>query len=154
MTDPPLSAEVQPLNLDHLDELLRLDQMGLGGHWSRDSYATELEREHKQVWGILDGQGGVAGFGILWIIVDEAHLVMLVVDPRYRRQGLGRRLVQHLLAIAKEQGCGWALLEVRQSNEAAQQLYRQLGFAVLGVRRHYYQDPIEDALILWKKPLD
>jgi len=80
-------------------------------------------------------------------------IVRLAVDPRYRRLGLAKRLLERVIAASAAAGAASATLEVRQSNEAGRALYEGLGFRVEGVRPGYYQDPREDALILWKRNL-
>ena len=88
-----------------------------------------------------------------WIVFDELHINSVAVDATRRRLGIARRLLEYVLAEAAAGGARGATLEVRQSNEAARKLYEGLGFRVEGVRRNYYQDPKEDALILWHRNL-
>jgi len=141
---------LQPLGSHHIEAMLSLDQLVLGGYWSRASYAAECERLGKQIWGVMTGEQ-LVGFGILWVILDEAHVVMLAVHPDYRRQGIGKMIVEHLLTIAQAKQCPWVVLEVRVSNQAARHLYEKLGFTPLGIRKNYYHDPDENGLTLWKK---
>lgn len=89
-------------------------------------------------------------YGIVFCAADEAELVVFAVDPQYRRQGLGTRLLQALLSAARERGAAAAYLEVRRSNAAAQGLYQTCGFAVCGVRKNFYRFPAEDALLMKK----
>ena len=95
---------------------------------------------------------GILGLGCYWAILDEAHITLLAIAPPYRSQGLGRRLLLHLLASARQRGLARATLEVRATNQPALMLYRSLGFRTAGRRRHYYSDG-EDALILWQSGL-
>jgi ribosomal-protein-alanine N-acetyltransferase len=90
----------------------------------------------------------VAAFCACWVVFDELHINTIAVDARYRRRGLASALMTHLLAEAAAAGARRAFLEVRRSNEPAQRLYESLGFVVSGVRRNYYTQPEEDALIL------
>ena len=96
-------------------------------------------------------QGGLAGYCACWIVFDELHINSLAIDPALRRRGLARTLLLHVLAEARAAGATSSTLEVRASNVAARQLYEGLGFTVEAVRRDYYQQPREDALILWKR---
>ncbi len=141
---------LQSLDRSYLDQLMQLDHLCYGGHWGSQSYVEELDRTNTDVLGYLWGSDLVA-FGILWRVLEEAHLISLAVHPDHRRQGLGCKLVAALLAQAQSQGSEWATLEVRSSNDAAQALYQRCGFQLLGRRHHYYQDPDEDALIFWQK---
>ncbi len=89
------------------------------------------------------------GYGGMWIIIDEAHVTNIAVCPAYRGRKFGERLLRRLIAEAIAQGAGKMTLEVRVSNYQAQGLYRKLGFADAGLRRGYYTDNQEDALIMW-----
>jgi ribosomal-protein-alanine N-acetyltransferase len=92
----------------------------------------------------------VAGFCAFWLVFDEIHINNLAMRPQFRAQGLGTALLHHVLAEARLLGARRATLEVRASNEGARRLYERLGFYVAGTRRHYYSNPVEDALILWR----
>ncbi|MBD2105384.1 ribosomal protein S18-alanine N-acetyltransferase [Nodosilinea sp. FACHB-13] len=105
--------------------------------------ASELDRS--------DGSA-LLGLGCYWAILDEAHITVLAVDPRYQRRGLGKWLLVNLLLDASERPLTRATLEVRPSNSRALALYESFGFETLGRRRRYYADG-EDALILWQKSL-
>lgn len=98
-------------------------------------------------------RGRVVGYAGLWIILDEGHVTTIAVQPDLRGRGLGELLLVRLVHIAKEMGAERMTLEVRMSNESAQSLYRKYTFTPEGVRRRYYSDDNEDALIMWSKPL-
>jgi [ribosomal protein S18]-alanine N-acetyltransferase len=91
----------------------------------------------------------VIGFAGLWLMVDEAHITTIATHPEFRRKGLGELLLVSLIDISYEIGAKWVTLEVRVSNYSAQNLYRKYGFREAGLRRHYYSDNQEDALIMW-----
>jgi ribosomal-protein-alanine N-acetyltransferase len=94
----------------------------------------------------LDGQ--VVGMLVLWLIVDEAHIATLAIQPDYRRQGLAKQLLVEALRTAYQEGARQALLEVRAGNEAAQAMYRTFGFEEVGRRAKYYKDNGEDAILM------
>jgi len=98
--------------------------------------------------------GTVVGYAGLWLVLDEAHVTTIAVHPDLRGHGLGELLLVRLVAIAQEMGAKRMTLEVRVSNEVAQTLYRKYSFKVEGVRRRYYSDNDEDALIMWSEPID
>lgn len=100
-----------------------------------------------------DAGRGIAAYCVSQIVVDELHVHNLAVREDLRSQGLGRRLLRIVLALAASRGARVALLEVRQSNRAALELYRSLGFAAVGLRRDYYERPREDAVLLRKPDL-
>jgi ribosomal-protein-alanine N-acetyltransferase len=92
--------------------------------------------------------GPVVGFGGLWLMVDEAHIVTVAIVPSERRRGLGSIVVHGLMSLAIEQQMALATLEVRVSNEAARALYAMYGFYEVGLRKRYYADNHEDAVIM------
>jgi [ribosomal protein S18]-alanine N-acetyltransferase len=144
-----------PLTADLLSQAVALDQRCLGGLWTLEGYQREIDSPNSDLW-ILQTQGAEGesiGLGCLWVILEEAHITVLAIDPRYQRQGLGQALLWALLASAHQRGLEWATLEVRTSNQAAVSLYQKFGFQEVGKRRSYYQDNGEDALILWRKGL-
>ncbi len=143
---------IHSLTLDHLSSLLELDQICYGGYWGEQGYRSELDRDSSLVLGAFESSD-LIGFGILWRVLEEAHIISLAVHPDHRRQGIARSLLQALLKEARAQGCAWATLEVRESNQPAQSLYESTGFQLLGCRKRYYEDTGEDARIYWKKPL-
>jgi [ribosomal protein S18]-alanine N-acetyltransferase len=95
----------------------------------------------------------VAGFAGMWIVFDEAHITTIGVDPPYRGRGFGELLLLALIDEAVRRGATWLTLEVRVSNDIAQDLYRKYGFAVQGTRRRYYSDNGEDAYVMWSRSL-
>jgi [ribosomal protein S18]-alanine N-acetyltransferase len=100
---------------------------------------------------ILEGdqQGRVAAYSCTWIVADEMHITSFAVHPQFRRQHVGQQLLAGVLARALESGCRQAVLEVRASNHGAQRLYSRFGFAPVAVRKRYYADNDEDAIIMF-----
>ena len=96
---------------------------------------------------------GILGYCVIETVADEVHVHNLAVRPEARGGGVGRRLLEVGLAMAGRRGARVALLEVRESNQAAIELYRSLGFVAVGTRRNYYSQPLEDALLLRKEGL-
>ena len=96
----------------------------------------------------------IVGYAGLWLMVDEAHITTIAVHPKYRGRGLGELLLLRMIDTAEEVGARWLTLEVRKSNTVAQALYHKYTFKEMGVRRRYYSDDGEDALIMWTDPID
>lgn len=96
----------------------------------------------------------VVGYAGLWLMVDEAHITTIAVHPRYRNYGLGELLLLRLIDVAYDIGARWLTLEVRASNTLAQALYAKYCFREMGVRKRYYSDDGEDALVMWTDPID
>jgi ribosomal-protein-alanine N-acetyltransferase len=96
----------------------------------------------------------IVGYAGLWLMTDEAHITTIAVDPDFQGNGIGELLVVALIDRAKQIGARWLTLEVRVSNDAAQRLYEKYTFKEMGVRRRYYSDNGEDALVMWTDPVD
>jgi ribosomal-protein-alanine N-acetyltransferase len=122
--------------------------------WGAEAIKWELENtDVARLYVMHDAADAVVAYCACWKVFDELHINSLAVDESLRRQGLARQLLRHVILDAHASGARSATLEVRQSNHAARLLYEGLGFHVEGVRRDYYQDPREDALILWHRDL-
>lgn len=153
---------LHPLTPEWIPAAVELDQKFLGGLWSADGYQREIESPNGLLLALstpdprfLQETGDLAllALGCLWMILDEAHITILVVDAAYRRQGLGHALLVALLEEARQREMARATLEVRASNEGAIALYTSFGFKEAGRRKQYYQNPTEDARILWRSGL-
>ena len=134
-----------------LDAVVALDRVALGGWWSTHQYAEELGKSNTLFVGLPEASQ-LLSMGAAWLILDEAHIVLLAVHPQQRGQGLGRLTLTYLLHQLPPT-IRHATLEVRSQNQTALHLYQSLGFEILGRRPHYYQQPDDDALILWRRDL-
>jgi len=115
------------------------------------NYERELKNRLAHYIAACDGEEGkdyIAGFAGLWLLVDEAHIVNIVVRDSHRRRGVGELLLMHIIKLAMDRGAELITLEVRDSNKIAQSLYKKYGFSIKGIRRNYYLDDKEDAVIM------
>lgn len=115
--------------------------------WSRDAFQSEMKNVAARYL-VAEKDGRVIGYAGAWIILDESHITNIAVLEAERGQGIGRKLTHGLMQYLSNLGAAYATLEVRKSNEVAQNLYKSLGFIKLGVRKRYYEDNGEDALIM------
>ena len=147
----PHDLVVQHLEGDaDLDAVAELEARCFTNPWTREMLARELAQSDVAFVFVLRLPAvPVAAFCSCWILADELHINTMAVDMRYRRQGLATHLMRHVMAEAARRGARRATLEVRESNAAARRLYESLGYRVAAVRRGYYSQPDEDALILW-----
>jgi ribosomal-protein-alanine N-acetyltransferase len=143
-----VKAELVALGPDHLEACVALDQRCLSGLWTPDQWATELADPARPGLGLLEGDA-LWALACGWLIVDELHITAVAVDPRRRRLGLGRQMLETLLLQGRALGAERATLEVASSNRAARGLYAALGFREAGIRRGYYRNG-DDALIQWR----
>lgn len=147
---------VTPLTDPHdLDAVIAIEAASFTNPWTREMYEAELGNGGVSHFMLARADDGtVVGFCSYWRVVDEVHINNLAVLPTCRRQGIGRALLTRILAEAAREGVTRALLEVRRSNDDARRLYESLGFTVAGIRRGYYSQPTEDAVVLWREHLD
>jgi len=144
-TEPTL--QLQRLTPVHLEACLALDQAALNGLWTREQWQQELNEPQRPCLGLFDSDQLLA-MACGWLVVDELQITAVAVTPKQRRQGLGHRVLQGLLAEARQRGAAHATLEVSASNQAAAGLYARSGFRTAGIRRGYYRNG-DDALIQW-----
>ncbi len=119
--------------------------------WSEESLRDDLTGNPLSVYMVLEAESGdVAGYMSLWRILDEGHINNVAVLPEYRRRGGASEMLEFMLEYSEKNGISSHTLEVRVSNEGAIGLYRKFGFKEAGVRKGYYEDDGEDALIMWR----
>jgi ribosomal-protein-alanine N-acetyltransferase len=146
---------IEPLTLlGDLDTILEIERASFVNPWTREMYLAELENKGVSYCYVVRNQSHeLVGFCSFWRVLDELHINNLAVMPVYRGAGAGTTLLREILREGARMGARRATLEVRRSNEAARRLYERLGFSVAGVRRGYYTNPVEDALVLWREHL-
>jgi|JI7StandDraft_1071085.scaffolds.fasta_scaffold11134_2 ribosomal-protein-alanine N-acetyltransferase len=144
-------VEISALTLSDLEQVMEIEPVAFGSHhWSRQSFTNELTNSTGHYFAARDCQDKrILGYSGFWLIGEEAHITTLAVHPDFRRLHVGERLLVNDIIQARRVGADWITLEVRVSNESAQRLYGKYSFRSLGVRRNYYQDNGEDALVLW-----
>jgi ribosomal-protein-alanine N-acetyltransferase len=151
---PPLSAvEISPMRRRHLRSVIRIEAQAEHRGWSVGLYLAELRREHDRRYVVARLDQHVVGFGGLLLQGPDGHITTLSVDAGQRGRRLGTRLLLVLTRHAISRGAENLTLEVRSNNEAAIALYRSFGLAPAGIRKNYYADLGEDALIMWAHDL-
>jgi len=147
-TIEPLTSPAQ------IDDILAVEEASFSSPWTREMYLAELNNTGVSYFYLARAPtGDVVGFCSFWHVLEELHINNLAVLPAHRRARMGTALLLRVLEDGAKLGARRATLEVRRSNEAAQKLYEKFGFAVAGVRRLYYSNPPEDALVLWRDGL-
>jgi ribosomal-protein-alanine N-acetyltransferase len=141
---------IEPLtSADEIDAVLAIETESFTNPWTRDMYTAELANpEVSFLYVAKRGEGEIIGFCSFWRVLDELHINNLAVSPPHRRAGVATGLLTRVLREGAALGARRATLEVRRSNDPARVLYERLGFAVAGVRRLYYSNPAEDAIVL------
>lgn len=151
-----MSAEdylMRPLAMSDLDAMEKLERECFTLPWSRYSFANELKNRCAR-YIVLEAEGVIVGYAGMWVVIDEGHITNVAVSPDHRQKGYGKSLMLELMRRALEEGVCLMTLEVRKSNDIAQTLYTQLGFEPCGLRKGYYTDNGEDAVLMWNRALD
>lgn len=141
---------IVPMNKAHVAPIAALERECFGDPWSEKSIASELTNP-LSLWLVAVEGDTLVGYVGSQTCMDETDMMNIAVSPAHRRNGVGKALIEALVAALKEKGSRCLTLEVRASNEGAIALYQGLGFAQIGLRKNYYHNPKEDALILRKE---
>jgi [ribosomal protein S18]-alanine N-acetyltransferase len=150
----PVEVHVVPMRRRHLRSVLRIEEQVYPRPWSQSLFLSELALRSTRAYFVARVGRDTVGYAGLMMSMEDGHVTTIAVDPRHHRVGVGTRL---LLALAREavaRGAKSLTLEVRLSNKHAQELYRRFGFVPVGVRRGYYADTGEDALVMWAYEVD
>ena len=145
-----MSVKLSLMTKEDLDEVLEISSLSLKESWNLDSFSNELSNPLAKYL-IAKINDKIVGFVGVWTIIDEGHITNMAVHPEFREKGVGSILLTSLIEHSKDWGCTSLTLEVRSSNNAAKGLYKKFGFLEEGVRKKYYRDNEEDALIMWKR---
>jgi ribosomal-protein-alanine N-acetyltransferase len=151
---PPVAIVVDRMTVDDLLVVQVIERESFSTPWPAHAYRQEIEQNRLAHYIVARHRDEIVGFAGIWLLVDEAHITTFATQSRWRRQGIGERLLVALLDLALARGAKEATLEVRPSNIPAKRLYEKYGFKVIGVRPRYYSDNNEDALIMTTDSLD
>jgi [ribosomal protein S18]-alanine N-acetyltransferase len=149
-----LEVHLVPLRRRHLRSVLRIESQVYPTPWSFALFMSELNLRGTRHYVAARVGGLVVGYAGVMFSGDEAHVTNVAVDPAWQRHQIGTRLLTNLARAAVAHGAGNLTLEVRLSNGPAQAMYRRFGFEVEGVRKNYYAESNEDALIMWARGVD
>jgi ribosomal-protein-alanine N-acetyltransferase len=145
--------KIRALRLRDLPAIERIERESYSTPWSRSMFAGELSKPSSICLGAFDGETReLIGYLIVSRYVDAWHVMNVAVEPERRRSGAATSLLRRLFEVTAGDARRGYTLEVRVSNEGAIELYRRLGFQPRGIRRGYYTDNREDALIMWRDP--
>lgn len=141
---------ILPMTQEDIDEITEMEKECFSVAWSRDSFEDVLK------YPFLGGfcariEGELAGYGIYHCLFEDSEVLDIAVGPKFRRMGIGQKLLRLMEETVRFRGAERLMLEVRKSNTGAQALYFGVGFDITGIRRNYYKNPTEDAVLMEKK---
>ena len=143
-----MNVQIRKMTVEDIPVVVRLDQISFSLPWPERSFRFELtDNPASRCW-VAEVQQRVVGMIVAWLLVDEMHIATLATHPDYRRQGIASKLLSHILLQGIEEGAQSSFLEVRESNDAAQEMYRKFGYEAAGRRKRYYRDNDEDAILM------
>lgn len=136
---------------DDIESLFDIEQKSFSVPWPKEAFYQDIISNRFALYLIMECNRKVAGYCGVWLVMDEAHITNIAVLPEFRGQKLGEALLRKMMSLAQEAGTKTMTLEVRVSNTPARSLYKKLGFQEGGIRKNYYTDNNEDAIVMWVK---
>ena len=141
---------IRQADADDAGAIYEIEHLCFPDPWSRDALRYELQENPRAFYIVAEIEDQVVGYAGLWWIGDEGHITNVAVKPGFRNRRIGEGLVSVMIEFTVKEGIRHHTLEVRSSNEPAIRLYEKLGFAAEGVRKGYYLNNGEDAIIMWR----
>ena len=145
----PERMAISAMTASDITEVLRIERASFSTTWPSDAFYNELTTNKLAHYYVGRIDGKIVAYGGIWVIFEDSHVTTIAVDPTYRRKKLGEVMLLKLIDEAIARGAAWMTLEVRESNVAAQELYRKYGFTTVTTRKAYYSDNNENALVMW-----
>lgn len=148
------NIEILKMELEHIDRVMAVENLSFSIPWSKDAFVEEIESNKFAIYIVALVDTMVVGYAGMWKVCDEGHITNVAVHPEFRKNGVGSKLIGELLRISAMEGIKSLTLEVRKGNIPARRLYEKYGFKPEGLRKGYYADNGEDAVIMWKHGTD
>lgn len=148
-----IEVEVSIMKVEDLADVLEIEKASFYSPWSKKTFLSEIRQNKLAVMLVAKGKdqqnySGVLGYACLWLVIDEMHITNVAVKPEFRHRGVGEQMIRYILQLAKEKEANLITLEVRESNSSAIKLYCKTGFHPVRIRKRYYTDTDEDAVVM------
>lgn len=145
-----MKLRIEKTTPSHLSSICEIENASFSDPWSEKALASIIDDPLTRfISTIAEDSDKVAGYAIMRILFKEAEILNFAVSRDFRRMGIGREMMDHLLHLAQTEGAEMVFLEVRESNTAARELYGSFGFSPITKRRNYYIKPTEDAIVMY-----
>jgi ribosomal-protein-alanine N-acetyltransferase len=141
---------IRPMTIDDVDGVFEVEKNCFEHYWSKGEFEKDMKNDVARYL-VADIDGKIVGYVGIWFVAGEGHITNVAVHSDYRGQKIGDILIKHLVKICKDNNIFAMTLEVRVSNIVAQNLYKKYGFKLAGIRKEYYSDNKEDAMIMWSQ---
>ena len=138
------------MTTEHIKEVHKIEEDCFSIPWSEKSFYDELTKNKMAIYIVAKEDDEIVGYGGMWHVINEGHITNIAVKKQHRKKGIGTKIINALIDIAKEKEMIGITLEVRVSNDIAKSLYKKSGFIIEGIRKEYYDDNKEDAIVMWK----
>ncbi len=145
------SVNYRKMTIDDVERVYEIESLSFTLPWTKEAFYYEMNDNKHAYYVIAETDEEIVGYCGMWLVLDEAHVTNIAIHPDYRGKKMGGGLMQAAIDAAKENGAVLMTLEARVSNTVAQNLYRKLGFKNGGIRKRYYTDNYEDAIVMWVK---
>ncbi len=142
--------QILKMTTEHIKDVHKIEEDCFSIPWSEKSFYDELTKNKMAIYIVAKEDEKIIGYGGMWHVINEGHITNVAVKKEYRGKGIGNQIINALIDIAKEKEMIGITLEVRTSNNVAQNLYKKNGFIIEGIRKEYYDDNKEDAILMWK----
>jgi ribosomal-protein-alanine N-acetyltransferase len=139
--------EISPATVEDLEAIADIESLSGLSRWGTENYKAELEKDENLFY-VARSEERIVGFVFSRLIIPEVEIFNIAILPKFRKQGIGRKLFETILELAIDRDCQECWLEVRESNLEARRFYEKLNFQNVGRRKNYYRFPVEDALLL------
>lgn len=139
---------IRKMAVEDLEQVVAIDQSSFSLPWPPRSFYFEVTNNPASRCWVADLEGKIIAMLVAWFVVDEIHIATIATHPDFRKQGIGEDLLSHTLQFARAEGALTSFLEVRESNEAALNMYRKFGYVETSRRENYYADNNEDAILM------
>ncbi len=145
------NIKIRHMEIQDVDAVSRVENQCFNIPWSKESFRYEVCENDKAIYLIAEYEGNVLGYAGLWKILDEGHITNVAVLKPFRQKGIATLMLSKLFEIARLESINSFTLEVKKTNNVAIGLYENFGFKTCGLRKGYYRDTNDDALIMWKR---
>lgn len=149
-----INVTIRKMTQHDISAVMEIDRKSFPAPWTREVYEQEIKNNDFAHYFVIETDGQIVGYVGLWIVFEDAQITNIAVLPEYRGNNIGKQLFSFAIIYALQKGAHYLSLEVRPSNEVAKNMYRSFGLKEAGIRKNYYPDNGEDAIVMWVNLLE